>query len=104
MLPIVFAFSFKLHSPAAGADDWFGPDKAKHFFTAAFVQSFSYAAFRTTGMSSGASLAGATVATAAASFGKELWDASGHGTPSARDLVWDAAGAGAASLLLMKTR
>ena len=104
MLPIVFAFSFSLHAPANGADPWFGPDKAKHFFTAAFVQSFSYAALRTTRLSSGASLAGATLATAAASFGKEAWDANGHGTPSARDLVWDAAGAGSASRLLVRTR
>ena len=103
MLPIVFAFTFKLHAPD-GADPWFGPDKVKHFFTAAFVQSFSYGALRTTGLGNGPSLGGATVVTAAASFGKELWDARGRGTPSARDLVWDAAGAGAASLLLIKTR
>lgn len=104
MLPIVFAFSFSLHAPPPGADPWFGPDKVKHFFTAAFVQSVSYGALRATGLKSGPSLAGATVVTAAASFGKELWDATGRGTPSGRDLVWDGAGAGAASLLLMKTR
>ena len=103
MLPIVFALSFKLHAPDA-ADPWFGPDKVKHFFTAAFVQSFSYGALRTTGLGNGGSLAGATAVNAAASFGKEIWDAHGHGTPSARDLVWDAAGAGSASLLLSRTR
>lgn len=104
MLPIVFAFSFKLHAGADQADPWFGPDKVKHFFTAAFVQSVSYGVLRTTGLGNGESLGGATAVTAAASFGKELWDARGHGTPSARDLVWDAAGAGSVSLLLVRTR
>jgi uncharacterized protein YfiM (DUF2279 family) len=45
-------------------------------------------------------LAGATVTSAVAGVGKELYDARTGGDPSVRDLAWDAAGAGVASLLL----
>jgi uncharacterized protein YfiM (DUF2279 family) len=36
-------------------------------------------------------------------IGKELYDARHRGDPSIRDLAWDAAGAGAVSLLLART-
>jgi len=42
----------------------------------------------------------ATGVTAAVSIGKELFDAHTGGTPSFRDLTWDAAGAAGATLLL----
>ena len=83
-----------------GGDRWFGPDKVKHFFLAAFVQSVSYSVVRGAGASPRASLAAATGATAMASVGKEIADRRAGGQVSVPDLVWDAAGAGAASLLL----
>jgi putative lipoprotein len=96
---------FGLSAPAASpSDNWFGVDKVKHFFTAAFVQSFSYSAIRAVGVDHRASLIGASALTASVSIGKELWDRqSGHGTSSVRDLVWDAAGAAAATALLQRS-
>lgn len=94
---------FSLGGPPRGAGDaWFAEDKLKHFFTSAFVQSLGYGSLRAAGVSHGAALAGATAATLAAGVGKELYDRNGRGTPSGRDLVWDAAGAAAASALLAK--
>ena len=83
-------------------DSWFGVDKVKHFFVAAFTQSVTHSALRFAGASPNASLAGATTVTAAASVWKEVYDRR-HGRPfSARDLVWDAAGAGAATVVARK--
>ena len=103
ILPIVVAFT--LHLPATRADDdrWLAPDKVKHFFTAGFVQSVAFASLRSVRVGQGAALLGASAITAGVSVGKEIWDAHGHGTPSARDLTWDVAGAGAATLLLERT-
>lgn len=103
MLPLVFVLSFSVGPRSEAPDPWFSADKVKHFFGAAFVQSMSYGTLRATGASHGASLTGATAATALVSIGKEVHDARGGGDPSARDLAWDAAGAGAASLLLTRT-
>jgi putative lipoprotein len=90
------------HDEHPGGDRWLGPDKVKHFFVAAFVQSVSYSVVRGAGASPGASLAAATGATAAVSVGKEVVDRRAGGQMSVPDLVWDVAGAGAASLLLAR--
>lgn len=84
-------------------DGWFSADKAKHFLTAAFVQSLAYGSLRAVGANHGAALAGATLTTAVVGVGKEVYDAHNGGDPSVRDLAWDAAGAGAVSLLLAHT-
>ena len=91
-----------LHGPGdhPGGDSWFGVDKVKHFFMGAFVQSVAYSAVRATGVSHNASLIAASGVTAGVSIGKEIWDAHTGGDPSARDLTWDALGAGAATLVL----
>jgi putative lipoprotein len=100
-----FLLLFGLHGPGdhPGGDSWLGADKVKHFFMGAFVQSVSYSAVRATGAPHAASLAAATAVTASVSVGKELWDAHSGGTPSVRDLTWDVAGAGAATLLLRRS-
>ena len=100
-LALLFALHFGDEHP--GGDRWFSADKAKHFFAAAFVQSASFSLLRSTGLSRPAGLGGASLATAAVSVGKELYDRKTGGTPSLRDLTWDAAGAGAASLVLVHT-
>lgn len=84
-------------------DSWLGVDKVKHFFMGAFVQSVSYSAVRLTGIHHEASLWAASGVTAGVSVGKELWDERNGGTPSLKDLTWDAAGAGAATLLLRRS-
>jgi uncharacterized protein YfiM (DUF2279 family) len=95
-----------LHGPGdhPGGDRWFAPDKVKHFFLGAFVQSVGYAGLRATGTGHESSLWGATAVTVAIGVGKEVHDARGGGSASVRDLVWDAAGAGGATLLLQRTR
>jgi len=99
---LALVLMLRLHGPGdhPGGDSWFAPDKVKHFFMGAFVQSVAYSAVRAAGAGHSTSLAYASGATAAVSVGKELWDAHAGGTPSVRDLTWDAAGAGAATLLL----
>ena len=83
-----------------GGDRWFGVDKVKHLVAASFVQSVGYSLLRGAGASHWASLAGATSATASVSVGKEWLDRRAGGRMSVPDLAWDAAGAGAASVLL----
>ena len=92
----------QLHGPGdhPGGDSWFGVDKVKHFFMGGFVQSVAYSAVRATGSSHGTSIATASGVTAAVSIGKEVLDAHTGGTPSLRDLTWDALGAGAATVVL----
>ncbi len=77
---------------AQEADPWFGHDKALHFAASASLATVAYA---------GASLvtddrptrivAAATVALAAGVI-KEVWDLTGHGDASWRDLTWDVVG------------
>lgn len=100
-----FALILTLHlgDGGAGADRWFGADKAKHFFLAAFVQSVSFSGFRAAGLGRNASLIGATITTSAVSVGKELYDARTGGDPSLKDLTWDIGGMLAAGLLLHRT-
>ena len=52
------------------------------------------------GVRRGPALIGATVVTASAGIGKEVWDRRGHGTASARDLAWDGLGLVAGSGLV----
>ena len=94
---------FSLGSPAHVRDPWFAGDKLQHFFTSAFVQSMSYGALRTAGLGHGAALGGASAASAVAGVGKEVRDLHTKGEFSFRDLTWDAAGAGAATVLLVRT-
>jgi uncharacterized protein YfiM (DUF2279 family) len=91
-------------NPTNPPDRWFAEDKVKHFFASAFVQSMSYGTLRTAGLDHGAALAGASLTTAAVGVGKELHDLRLKGEFSVRDLTWDAAGAGAATVLLVQTR
>lgn len=103
MRGLVLVFSLHASPQARPGDGWFGQDKLQHLFMSAFVQSVSYGSLRGTGLSHGAALAGATATTAAASVGKELRDRRVTGVFSGRDLVWDAAGAGAMTALLART-
>ncbi len=100
-----FLLVFSLTSlPHPASDGWLTRDKAQHFFTSAFVQSMGYGVLRAAGVSHGPALATASVATAAVGVGKEYVDSRTGGDVSARDVVWDLGGAGAATLLLVHTR
>jgi putative lipoprotein len=86
-------------------DSWFGTDKIKHFFLSAFVQSLSYSVIQVTTKGSRSSLMlSASATTAAVGVGKEIHDSRMKGEFSFRDLAWDAAGIGAASVMLRNTR
>jgi putative lipoprotein len=90
-------------APEHSRDAWFGPDKLQHFFTSAFVQSLGYGVLRRAGADPGPAITGASVVTAIVGVGKEVRDRRTKGEFSVRDLTWDAAGAGSASLLLVRT-
>jgi uncharacterized protein YfiM (DUF2279 family) len=95
---------FTMHGLAApAADGWVTRDKVQHFFMSAFVQSAAYGSLRGSGVSHGSALAGATAVTVTVGVGKELRDRRVKGEFSVRDLSWDAAGAGAMTLLLAHT-
>lgn len=95
---------FSLGSAPLSIDRWVGGDKLQHFFTSAFVQSMSYGTLRAAGVEHGPSLAGATATSLLVGIGKEVRDSRVKGEFSRRDLVWDAAGVGVASVLLVRTR
>ncbi len=105
-LTIVLAFHFgrAVAVPAMADDPWLSADKAKHFFTSAFIQTAAYSALRTATVSKEGSLAGAAVLTAGVGVGKELWDRKFGGDPSWKDLAADGAGILAASLILRHSR
>jgi uncharacterized protein YfiM (DUF2279 family) len=100
---LLFAFTLHLGQEHPSGDRWFSADKAKHFFTAAFVQSASFGGLRALGAGRSWSFAGASVVSSGLSVGKEVYDAKYGGTPSAKDLTWDAAGIIAASVVLRRT-
>ena len=105
MLKLLMAFGLQASAAGAhGSDPWLGADKLKHFLASAFVQSVSYSALRATGVRNGPALVGATAVTLSVGAGKELWDRAGHGDPSVRDFTWDVLGAGAASVMLNRSR
>src|SRR4051794_18341636 len=91
------ALSLSLVAPP---DHWWGSDKLKHFFMAAFTQSLTYSALQLAGVRHDQALASAWVVTAGVSVGKEVHDRKVKGLFSVRDLVWDAAGAGAATAVI----
>ncbi len=101
---LVLAFHLGSAVPAKPDDGWLSADKAKHFFTSAFVQSVAYSGLRTAAVSKKGSLVGATVVSAAVGVGKEVWDRKFGGDPSWRDLAADGAGILAASLVLRHAR
>jgi uncharacterized protein YfiM (DUF2279 family) len=75
-------------------DPWFGRDKALHFSFSAVLAGGGYGGAALLTQSEDRRwrlLAGAGLALGAG-IGKELYDLSGHGDASARDLAWDAIG------------
>jgi len=88
VLPNVFPSA----AHAQEADPWFGRDKGLHFSATASIAATGYAGTalvtddRRVRAGVGAGLA------LGAGIGKEIWDLSGHGDPSFRDLVWDVIG------------
>ena len=97
---LILSFMLSLQVPP---DRILAPDKIKHFLLAAFVQSVSYSALRLADAEHSHALAGATGVTALAAVGKEVHDWRSGGVFSPRDLLWDAAGASGATVVLSRT-
>ena len=77
---------------AQEADPWFGRDKALHFAASASLATAAYAGTSlVTDERPTRILAAATIALAAGVL-KEVWDLTGHGDASWRDLTWDVVG------------
>src|SRR5262244_2821018 len=89
----------RAHAQQQDSDPWFGPDKALHFAASASIAVIVYAgaSFQTESRPKRA-VAAASVALSAG-IAKEVWDLSGHGDASWRDLTWDVIGATTGTLL-----
>ena len=98
---IVLAFALSLHGPPGPQ---IAPDKVKHFFLSAFVQSASYSALRIGGVEHDAALVGASSTTIAVGIGKEVRDSRTGGRFDVRDLAWGLAGGAAAAAVLEHSR
>lgn len=90
---LVVALSLLIARPAFAEEDaWVGPDKALHFGASSVIASGSYAVSTLLFDARGHSLLFGAGVSALVGGGKEAFDAVGLGTPSWRDLAWDAAG------------
>jgi putative lipoprotein len=80
---------------AEDPDPWFGHDKALHFGACAIIASGGYGATALVTDDWRARLGVGAGLALGAGAAKELWDLSGHGDASVRDLTWDAIGTAA---------
>ena len=86
-------------------DSWFSPDKIKHFFMSAFIESVTYSALQAARVNHRPALGSAIGVTMAIGVGREIHDKRTPGNIfSVRDLAWDAVGASAGAVLLSQTR
>jgi uncharacterized protein YfiM (DUF2279 family) len=86
-------------------DSWFSPDKIKHFFMSAFIESVTYSALQAARVNHRPALGSAIGVTMAIGVGREVHDKRTPGNIfSVRDLAWDAVGATAGAVLLSQTR
>ncbi len=85
-------------------DSWFSPDKVKHFFMSAFIESLTYSALQAARMNHHTALGGAIGVTMAVGVGREIHDKRTPGNWfSYRDLTWDAVGTAASAVMLAHT-
>ena len=86
------ALLFSVARSAFAEDAWFGRDKALHFGVSAAIGGAGYGLSSLVFDDRALRVLSAAGLALAAGIGKELYDASGHGTASWKDLTWDAAG------------
>jgi putative lipoprotein len=77
---------------AADPDPWLGRDKALHFGASAILASGGYGATALVSDDRRVRLAVGGAFAFSLGAAKELWDLSGHGDASWRDLTWDGIG------------
>ena len=68
-IALLFTHHFGAAPSAPSADRWIAPDKAKHFFTSAFLQSVSFSVLRSARVGKTGALIGATALTATVGVG-----------------------------------
>jgi uncharacterized protein YfiM (DUF2279 family) len=85
-------------------DQWFAPDKIKHFLIAGTVESGAFATSEAAGLSRRNSFVAGVAVMAAFSLGREIHDKRVKNEFSWRDLTWDALGASAALVMLHHTQ
>lgn len=76
----------------AAGDDWFGRDKALHFTASAALAGVGYGVGAAVDDRTSVRLGIGAGLALGAGLGKELYDLSGRGDASWRDLTWDAIG------------
>ena len=76
----------------ADPDPWFGSDKALHFAVSAGFAIGAYHFAMTYSLSPKVRVAYGASFALLLGIGKELWDASGNGNASLKDLTWDVLG------------
>jgi putative lipoprotein len=89
---VVLALLAARPARADDRDPWFGRDKALHFGASALLASGGYGATALVTDNRRVRLAVGGGFAFSLGVAKELWDLSGHGDPSWRDLTWDAVG------------
>jgi putative lipoprotein len=105
LLSLSLAVNLVYAQAAVVRDSWFGPDKIKHFFMSAFIESVTYSALQAARVNHRPALGGAIGVTMAIGIGREIHDMRTPGNIfSVRDLTWDAVGATAGAVLLSQTR
>lgn len=77
---------------ASDPDPWLGRDKALHFSACAVISAGGYGAAALVSDDARVRVGVGLGAGLAAGAAKEIWDSTGRGDASARDLVWDAVG------------
>ncbi|WP_437525090.1 hypothetical protein WME79_37400 [Sorangium sp. So ce726] len=85
----------RAYAPLRAADPWFGDDKMRHFCASIALAGGGYALGSLTTSDLRQRLALGAAVALGAGLAKEVYDATGHGTPSVRDFVWDALGTSA---------
>jgi putative lipoprotein len=92
--PLVLGVAMLVASKARAqeADPWFGRDKALHFAASASLATVAYAGTSLVTENRPTRIVAAAAVALAAGVIKEVWDLTGHGDASWRDLTWDVVG------------
>ena len=99
MRVLVLALSLSIGGHQAG-DKWIAPDKLKHFFMSAFIESASYSALRAARVNHHDALVSAAGIAVSAGIAKEVHDSWTEEGFSTRDVTWDLAGTAAGAAFL----
>ncbi len=100
LLVCVALFAFTQTAAAQGGDAWWGRDKALHLSLSATISAGTYAAVVPLESEPLWRLTIAATVGLGAGVGKELFDATGHGDASWKDLTWDVIGVALGSAMM----